>query len=363
VAGPERAGAPDNRWRGAAPQITRPGYVAITQGRRSLRAVPALSSSTTKDMVSLPGGAFAMGSDEIYAEEGPVREVTVGPFAIDRHPVTVQDFRRFVTQTGHVTAAERRPGPARRRGVDPELMVPGSLVFQPTEGPVSLRDPSLWWRRVPGACWHAPEGPGSSIRGRLRHPVTHVAYADAEAYAVWAGKALPTEAEWEYAARGGREGERFAWGEQIAPDGRMMANWWQGRFPWENLRTDRYAGTSPVDAFPPNGFGLLDMCGNVWEWTADRFTSAVTAPAQTPPGPEAIPRHTLKGGSHLCAPSYSLRFRPAARQCAAIDTSTGHIGFRCVVRDEATVAEDRDARLGGRRRRGRAHHPPRSVLT
>jgi formylglycine-generating enzyme len=304
----------------------------FTPARRSLHAVTVLSSSTTKDMVSLPGATFAMGSDEMYAEESPVREVTVGPFAIDRHPVTVGDFRRFVIQTGYETVAERPPWRARRRGADAELLLPGSLVFRPTDGPVSLRDPGLWWRHVPGACWHAPEGPGSSIRGRLRHPVTHVAYRDAVAYAAWAGKALPTEAEWEYAARGGRDGERFPWGEQIAPDGKMMANWWQGRFPWENLRLDRYEGTSPVDAFPPNGFGLFDMCGNVWEWTEDPVLGTLTAPSLTPPAPEAIPRHTLKGGSHLCAPSYSLRFRPAARQCAAIDTSSGHIGFRCVVR-------------------------------
>jgi formylglycine-generating enzyme len=331
------------------PGITPLGYVRLTQRRRSLRPVPVLSSSTaspTKDMVSLPGGTFAMGSNEMYPEEAPVREVTVGPFAIDRHPVTIRDFRRFVTQTGYVTAAERAPGPVRRRGAAPKLLVPGSLVFQRTEGPVSLRDPSLWWRHVPGACWHRPEGPGSSIRARLRHPVTHFTYADAEAYAAWAGKALPTEAEWEYAARGGYDDERFPWGEQIAPEGRMMANWWQGRFPWENLRLDGYEGTSPVDAFPPNAFGLYDMCGNVWEWTADPVTSTVTAPPQAPAGPAAIPRHTLKGGSHLCAPSYSLRFRPAARQCVAIDVATGHIGFRCVVRGGEDAAEDPGARPG-----------------
>lgn len=295
--------------------------------------------------MSLPGGRFAMGAEAMYAEEGPVREVTVGPFAIDRFPVTLRDFRRFVEQTGHETVAER--------------LVPGSLVFQPTEGPVSLRDPSLWWRHVPGACWRAPEGPASSIGERLRHPVTHVAYRDALAYAAWAGKELPTEAEWEYAARGGRDGERFPWGEQIAPNGRMMANWWQGRFPWENLRLDRYAGTSPVDAFPPNGFGLYDMCGNVWEWTADRVRSTWAASTLTPPppAPGAIPSHVLKGGSHLCAPSYSLRFRPAARQCAPIDTSSGHIGFRCVVRDGLGRADDVEGRGDRWRRTGARAHP------
>jgi formylglycine-generating enzyme required for sulfatase activity len=294
--------------------------------------MPSASAPTSQDTVALPGATFAMGSEEFYAEERPVRTATVGPFAIDRHPVTVKDFRRFVTATGHVTDAERAPDPAFYPDADPELLVPGSLVFQRTPGPVSLQDPHAWWRYVPGACWHAPEGPGSNVRGRHRHPVTHIAYADADAYATWAGKALPTEAEWEYAARGGLDGARFAWGEEIAPRGKMMANWWQGRFPWENLRLDGYEGTSPVGAFPPNGFGLFDVCGNVWEWTADRFTTAATTSCCAPPAPEAIPRNTIKGGSHLCAPSYCLRFRPAARQGEAIDTSTNHIGFRCVVR-------------------------------
>jgi formylglycine-generating enzyme len=294
--------------------------------------MPSASAPATKDMVSLPGATFAMGSEEFYAEEGPVRDVTVGAFAIDRHPVTVGEFRRFVTQTAYVTDAERAPDPALYPNADPALLVPGSLVFQRTAGPVSLRDARTWWRYVPGACWHAPEGPGSTIRGRHRHPVTHVAHGDAQAYAAWAGKALPTEAEWEYAARGGLDGARFAWGEEIAPHGKMMANWWQGRFPWENLRTDGYDGTSPVGAFPPNGFGLFDVCGNVWEWTADRFAAAATTSCCTPLAPEAIPRNAIKGGSHLCAPSYCLRFRPAARQGEAVDTSTSHIGFRCVVR-------------------------------
>jgi sulfatase modifying factor 1 len=296
--------------------------------------MPSASALASKNMVALPGATFAMGSEEFYVEEGPIREATVGPFAIDRHPVTVTEFRRFVTATGHVTDAERAPDPALYPDADPELLVPGSLVFQRTRGPISLQDPHAWWRYVPGACWHAPEGPGSNVRGRHRHPVTHVAYADAQAYAAWAGKALPTEAEWEYAARGGLDGARFAWGEEIAPRGKMMANWWQGRFPWENLRLDGYDGTSPVGTFPPNGFGLFDVCGNVWEWTTDRFATAATTSCCVPPAPEAIPRNTIKGGSHLCAPSYCLRFRPAARQGEAIDTSTNHIGFRCIARGQ-----------------------------
>ena len=287
-------------------------------------------------MVSLPGGSFVMGSEEFYAEEGPVHEVSVEAFAIDRHPVTVAEFRRFVTETSYITEAERELDPGRYPDADPALLVPGSLVFRPTAGPVNLQDFRVWWEYVPGACWHAPEGPGSTVRGRHRHPVTHIAYGDAQAYAAWAGKALPTEAEWEYAAQGGLERARFAWGNQIAPNGKMMANWWQGRFPWENLCLDGYAGTSPVGTFPPNGFGLFDVCGNVWEWTRDRFGAHGATTSCCSPGeaPDEIPRNVIKGGSHLCAPSYCLRFRPAARQGEAIDTSTSHLGFRCVVRSE-----------------------------
>jgi sulfatase modifying factor 1 len=290
-------------------------------------------------MVALPGGAFAMGSEDFYAEEGPVHEATVGPFAIDRHPVTVAQFRRFVTETGYVSEAERELDPGRYPDADPGLLVCGSLVFRRTAAPVSLRDLSAWWHYVPDACWHAPEGPGSSVRGRHRHPVTHVAHEDALAYARWAGKDLPTEAEWEYAARGGLDGARFAWGDALTRGGKMMANWWQGRFPWENLRTDGYEGTSPVGAFPPNGFGLFDVCGNVWEWTRDAWAvhGEASSSCGCAPGagaPDAIARRVIKGGSHLCAPSYCLRFRPAARQPEAIDTSTSHLGFRCVLRPE-----------------------------
>ena len=212
-----------------------------------------------------------MGSDEFYPEERPVREVTVGAFAIDRHPVTVAEFRRFVTDTGYVTLAERAPDPALYPDADPDLLVPGSLVFQRTRGPVRLDDVRAWWAYMLGACWTAPEGPGSSARGRHRHPVTHVAYEDALAYARWAGKDLPTEAEWEYAARGSLDRKRFAWGDEITVGGRMMANCWQGQFPWQNTLEDRYERTSPVAAFAPNGFGLYDVCGSVWEWTKDRF--------------------------------------------------------------------------------------------
>ena len=296
-------------------------------------------------MVRIERGTFAMGSNEFYPEERPVHRVTVDGFWIDEHPVTAGDYRRFVRETGYTTVAERPLDPANYPDADPELLVPGSLVFRKTTGPVSLNDFRNWWEYVPGAYWKKPGGPGTTINGRDRHPVVQVAYEDAEAYAAWAGKSLPTEAEWEYAARGGLDGARFAWGDDEVPNGNRAANTWQGEFPWRNTKEDGFEGTSPVRSYEPNGHGLYDMCGNVWEWTTDFFTlrhpDEVERPCCVPRNPrvtspqlqEAIPRRVIKGGSHLCAPSYCLRYRPAARQGEAVDTSTGHIGFRCVMRD------------------------------
>ena len=204
-----------------------------------------------------------MGSDQFYAEERPVHEVGVDGFWIDEHQVTVADFRRFVRQTDYLTLAERPLDPADYPEADPDLLVPGALVFRRTRGPVDLSDYRNWWHYVPGASWRHPEGPGSDIVGRDRHPVVHVAFEDALAYAAWAGKALPSEAEWEYAARGGLEGAAYAWGDDASPVGRPMANTWQGAFPWQNLRVDGYEKTSPVDAFPPNDYRLFDMTSNV----------------------------------------------------------------------------------------------------
>jgi formylglycine-generating enzyme len=286
-------------------------------------------------MIELPGGTFRMGSDRFYPEERPVRDVSVAPFAIDQHPVTVAEFRRFVKATGHVTWAEHPPVAEDYPDADPDQLVPGSLVFRKTSGPVDLRDVRNWWNWTPGADWRHPEGPASNTGGREHHPVTHVAYADAVAYAAWAGKSLPTEAEWEYAARGGLDGATYTWGDEFAPKDRMMANTWQGEFPWQNLCTDGYERTSPVGKFPPNGYGVYDMAGNVWEWTADDFVTQAQRPCCAPQrdgAGERFPRRVIKGGSHLCAPNYCLRYRPAARQSESVDTSTCHIGFRCVVR-------------------------------
>ena len=295
----------------------------------------------------IPGGTFAMGSDDFYPEERPVHRVSVDGFWMDATPVTAAQFRRFVRETAYVTVAERPLDAALYPDADPELLVPGSIVFRMTSGPVDLDDNRNWWEYVPGAYWKRPGGKGTTINGRDQHPVVQIAYEDAEAYAAWAGKELPTEAEWEHAARGGLDGAVFAWGDEHFPDGKAMANTWQGEFPWQNLKLDGYDGTSPVGSFPPNGYGLFDVTGNVWEWTSDWFTphpGEVESPCCIPRNPraaspevqpgETIPRRVIKGGSHLCAPNYCLRYRPAARQGQPIDSSTTHLGFRCIVRSQ-----------------------------
>lgn len=296
-------------------------------------------------MKLLCGGEFAMGCNDEYADEAPVRRVAVGDFWIDETPVTNAQFARFVAQTGYVTFAEMAPNPADYPGAHAEDLVAGSAVFTPASAPVVLADFN-WWSYRDGACWRAPLGAGSDLTGLDEHPVVHVVHSDAAAYAAWAGKSLPTEAEWEYAARGGLDGARYAWGDTFTPGGVRMANTWEGEFPWRNDAPEGQKRTSAVRSFPLNGYGLADMIGNTWEWTDDWYVAQRPAPdccgkGLRPPtaeesldavGSPRIPRKVLKGGSHLCAESYCRRFRPAARWPQPIDTSTSNVGFRCVVR-------------------------------
>jgi formylglycine-generating enzyme required for sulfatase activity len=318
-------------------------------GQRVVTAEPGRSHAS--EMVHISGGTFLMGSDRHYPEEAPVHNVTVAPFRIDRVPVTNLQYREFVEATGYVTVAEIAPDPKDYPGALPHMLKPGSLVFMPPQRRVDLRDWTQWWTFKFGASWRRPYGRGQSNQGLDDHPVVHIAWQDAKAYAAWAGKALPTEAEWEFAARGGLDGAEFAWGDDLTPNGRHMANIWQGLFPNQNLVADGFARTSPVGSFPANGFGLYDMVGNVWEWTEDWFSprhnTDPASPCCIPVNPRGgrevdsydaatasarIPRKVVKGGSHLCAPNYCRRYRPAAGHAQPIDTGMSHVGFRCVAR-------------------------------
>jgi formylglycine-generating enzyme required for sulfatase activity len=291
--------------------------------------------------VQLDGGEYRMGSDEHYAEEAPAHPMHVDRFSIGRTTVTNREYAAFVRETGYRTVAERPLDPADFPGAPAENLVPGSMVFTGTPGPVDLRHLSQWWAWTPGANWRRPFGPGSSIGDRAEHPVVHVAYEDAEAYAEWAGARLPTEAEWEFAARGGLQDARFTWGNDPEEPGEARANYWHGDFPWRAV--GGYGSTAPVGSFPANGFGLSDMAGNVWEWTSDWYEGydggdGCCAPANPSGGTRdgsvdsgeqfAVPRKTVKGGSFLCADSYCQRYRPAARRAQMIDTGMSHIGFR-----------------------------------
>jgi formylglycine-generating enzyme required for sulfatase activity len=315
-------------------------------------AVPSAKVTGEEDMVLIPGGTYSMGSERFYPEEAPIRRVKVGSFRIDRTPVTNRQFAEFVDATGYTTLAEIAPDPRDYPGMDPALAKPGSLVFVETPGPVDLRDWSQWWEFRFGADWRHPTGPESSLDGLEDHPVVQVCHRDAQAYAEWAGKRLATEAEWEFAARGGHDdGREYAWGDELAPGGRMLANYWQGLFPCSNTLDDGWERTSPVRSYPPNDYGLYDMIGNVWEWTGDWYAMPKGAVKRKPGAcctidnprggrkgesydpctPKVkIGRKVLKGGSHLCAEDYCRRYRPAARHPQAVDTATSHIGFRCV---------------------------------
>jgi len=300
-------------------------------------------SRVVAGMVRVRGGAYLAGDERFYAEERPVTELIVGDLRVDVHPVTNAQFRRFVRATAYVTVAETAPRAEDFEGARSEDLVPGSLVFTGTPGPVPLDDWTRWWSWVPGADWRHPQGPGSTLHGRELHPVVQVAYEDAVAYTEWADKVLPTEAEWEYLARGGLTGATYAWGDEFMPAGKVMANTWHGRFPWENTSPHGFSLTSPVGKFPANGYGLCDVAGNVWEWTStvwsDHHATQDPVHAHSCCAPEApttlseADRRVTKGGSHLCAPSYCLRYRPAARQGQSVRSSAAHLGFRCVVRE------------------------------
>jgi formylglycine-generating enzyme required for sulfatase activity len=313
---------------------------------------PVTDSPT--DMVWVPGSTFTMGSDHHYPEEAPSHKVTVDGFWMDKYPVTNEEFKCFVDETNYVTVAERPIKPDDYPGISAESLVSGSLVFIRPSRPVDMRNINNWWRYVPGANWRHPEGTGSDLEGRWEHPVVHIAFEDAEEYAIWKGKALPTEAEWEFAARGGLEGKVYEWGDELLIDNKPMANFWQGEFPWQRMNLHGHERTTPVGYFSPNGYGLYDMSGNVWEWTSDWFASKhksdPSKPCCIPVNPVGvskersydpyqpqvkIPRKVLKGGSHLCSMNYCYRFRPAARSAQMIDSSSGHIGFRCVIRKKS----------------------------
>ncbi len=299
------------------------GRVSASGAGAAFGAGAASPDFLVGDMVRLPGGRFLMGSDADEGEpgdgEGPVRAVTLAPFLIDATAVSNRQFARFIEATGYVTLAEE---------IGSSFVFAGLLPddFEPTRGVVE----APWWREVPRACWSLPEGAGSTLEGRWDHPVVHVCWHDAMAYCAWAGKRLPTEAEWEYAARGGLVASRFPWGDELTPGGQHRCNIWQGVFPRHNDREDGHYGTAPVDSFEPNGYGLYNLCGNTWEWCADWWgIDHDDTPVDAPPGPPAGTRRVIRGGSFLCHESYCYRYRVSARSANEPSATTSHMGFRC----------------------------------
>ena len=280
------------------------------------------STSNRRDgMVAIPAGDYQVGSDRFYPEESPVRQVSIDSFEIDLAPVTNAEFQQFVDATSYQTVSERPPDPTLYPDLPPEEQIPESVVFIPPPPTVDRSQPLSWWALIAGADWRHPQGPDTSLDGLMQHPVVHVAFEDALAYADWAGKRLPSADEWEIAARGGLVDQDYAWGSEKTPEGRWLANVWQGPFPWVNQETDGWFWTSPVGSFPANGYGLVDVCGNVWEWTS--------TPYAVPNGEQE--RRVIKGGSFLCADNYCHRFRPSALMGQTLDTATCHMGFRCAV--------------------------------
>ncbi len=338
---------------GRAPRVVNAGSTAQPKEERHRVRSPSEPEGRPVEMVWIPGGEFTIGSDDPQAppQETPARRVSIEGFWLDETEVTNTAFRKFVEATGYVTTAERPidwddlkkqlPPGTPKPPID--KLVPGSLVFNPPSVQVSLDDHSAWWTWTPGASWKHPEGPGSSIEGKGDYPVAHVSWEDAEAYCKWSGKRLPTEAEWEFAARGGDSRSRFAWGDELQPGAKPLANYWQGEFPSLNLKSDEFPATSPVKSFPPNDFGCYDMIGNVWEWCSDWYRPdaysrlAKEGTTKNPAGPEASfdpsepfqPKHVTRGGSFLCSPNYCSNYRPRARRGTATDSGMSNLGFRC----------------------------------
>lgn len=308
-----------------------------TIGNGTAKTVDTISSK----MVWIPGGTFQMGTnDPDFPDAQPVHKVRVNGFYMDEHEVTNAEYAAFVKATNYVTVAERKLNPKDYPGVPPESLVPGSGVFSPPNHKVSLADPLQWWEYVPGASWRHPFGPNSSIDNMPNNPAVHISYEDAVAYAKWAGKRLPTEAEWEYAARGGRGNQPYYWGNELKPDGKWMANIYQGDFPNNNTAEDGYAGIAPVKSFPPNPYGLYDMEGNVWEWCNDFYRPDYYqhSPANNPKGPSdsydpdepnAVKR-VQRGGSFICSDQYCIRYKAGSRGKGEVQSGSNNLGFRCV---------------------------------
>jgi formylglycine-generating enzyme len=313
---------------------------AVAEDRASTTKRDQAPSEPAPDgMVWIPGGTFWMGGDDDSTSDAkPVHQVTLDGFWIDRTEVTSRQFAAFVEATGYVTVAERNPDPKDFPDAPREKLVPGSLVFSPPAGEISLENPLVWWSYVAGAQWRHPEGPASTIEGKAEYPVVQVCWDDAMAYVRWAQKRLPTEAEWEYAARGGKPRSRFTWGDELRPEGKWQANIWQGRFPDQNTGEDGFARIAPAGSFPPNGFGLSDMSGNVWEWCSDWYRPRYdldqsrnpTGPSESfDPDEPKVPKRVQRGGSFLCTDLYCTRYLPGARGKGAPDSAASHVGFRC----------------------------------